>query len=136
MKKKYSLELGIDKIILQVINDFGNPQIDLDDRLSFYDVEHLKDEYQDYVIRFRKDKLMLPSGKVLPCITPDDKYLGKVEILEILAVDVIDLTDVDAQRCYYENKEQLIGRFAEVFDHKFKPDDCFVIYKLGKFEEA
>lgn len=133
MKKKYSLEQSIDSIILRAITDFNSPQIELDEQLYFFDAKYLKDDVQDYVIRFRKDCLMLPSGKVLPCVALDYKFLGRVRIEEVLVSTIIDLADEDAQMCYFENKEDLLETFSRIHQHKFKPDDFISIYKLGAF---
>ena len=61
--------------------------------------------------------------------------MGRVKIEEVFVLNVIELTDEDAQTCYFRNKEDLIGEFSRIHKHNFKPEDVIVIYKLGKFEE-
>lgn len=136
MKKRYSLDQGIERIAQQAIFDFNNSAVELDELLYFYSVKHLKDENPDYVVRFKKGCLKLPSEPILSCVNPDYKLLGNVKIEEVLVSTIDSLTDEDACSCYFESKEDLIETFSRIHQHQFASDDIISIYKLVNFFEV
>jgi hypothetical protein len=139
MKKTYSFRQGIENMVQQVIFDFNDPKIELEEQINFLyrSMEYLRQGLQEHVILFKENYIRLPSSFLLPCIAVDenDKVMGNIIIKEVMVSTVNSLTDEDARSCYFENKKDLIKTMSEKYQHQLQPHDFLSINKLGEFSE-
>jgi hypothetical protein len=145
MINEYYLSLGLEHVLEQVHQDFPGVEVQVEDRLRFYEYHfpNMESGQKRCTIRFKKDYIRIPwgddLGNILPCFAtrPDDKdYLkdmGYVEINPITVAHVKDFPLWAAKMDGYKNLEEMRQDIGSIYGVELTPDDLLSYYTIDRY---
>jgi hypothetical protein len=145
MIKEYLMDQGLEKVLEQLHQDFPGMEVQVEDKLRFYEYHfpNLESGVKGCTIRFKKDTIRIPWGGrrqwFLPCFAtrPDDKeYLIEKGIARITPVIVSHVKDFPlwaAERDGYNNLEEMKQDIGGIYGVELKPDDLLSYYTIDQY---
>jgi len=145
MIKKYCMYTELEEVLEQVHQDFPGVEVQVEDKLRFYEYHfpNIESGLKRCTIRFKKDTIRIPWGgrsqMVLPCFAtrPGDKdYLkdmGLVVIDSIIVANVKDFPLWAAKMDGYKTLKEMRQDIGGIYNVKLEPEDILSYYDIGDY---
>jgi hypothetical protein len=152
MINEYYLSNGLEKVVFeevlgQIHLDFPGVEVQVEDRLRFYEYhfENLEKGLKTCTIRFKKDAIRVPCGKedqdILPCFAtkPDDpNYLEEKGVAWIPHITVAHVKDFPlwlAEEDGFASLAEMKKGIGNIYGVTLQPEDILSYYKILEYAD-